>query len=116
MLLYTIKVFLSASVIVAVTEIAKRSSFWGGILASVPLVSVLSFIWLYIETQEIDEIIGLSWSIFWLVLPSLTFFVTLPILLKRNMAFPAALCLSLVVLTVAYVITANVLKRFGVIL
>lgn len=114
MVLYALKVFLSACIIVAVTEISKRSSFWGGILASLPLVSLLVFIWLYIETRDVNKIIGLSWSIFWLVLPSLTLFVMLPVLLKFKINFPVALSLSVVVMVAAYLTMAAVLKQFGV--
>jgi hypothetical protein len=114
MTLYALKVFISACIIVAVAEIAKRNVFWGGILASIPLVSLLAFIWLYIETRDVNKIIDLSWSIFWLVLPSLTLFVALPLLLKINVRFPAALGLSVIIMAVAYLITALILKQFGV--
>ena len=80
---YIIKVLVSAVLIVAISEISKRSSFWGGILASVPLVSVLAFIWLYIDTKSVEKISQLSYSVFWLVIPSLSLFITLPLLLKK---------------------------------
>lgn len=44
MLQYVIKVALSAVVIVMVSEASKRSSLVGGILASIPLLSVLAMI------------------------------------------------------------------------
>lgn len=114
-MLYVLKVLLSALVIVGVTELSKRAgSFWAGVLASLPLVSLLSFIWLYVETKDNGKIISLSWSVFWLVLPSLSLFVVLPVLLKRNLAFPLALALSVVVMVAAYLATAAILKRFGV--
>ena len=115
MALYLLKVLLSSFVIVAVTELSKRAnSFWAGVLASLPLVSLLAFIWLYIETKDTNKVIGLSWSIFWLVIPSLSLFVVLPILLKRNLSFPLALALSVVIMVACYLVTAAILKRFGV--
>lgn len=115
MLLYIIKVLISAGIIVGVTELAKRGTpFWAGVLASLPLVSLLSFIWLYIETRDNGKIISLSWSILWLVLPSLTLFVLLPVLLKRQMGFPLALLLSVLFMVAAYLATAAILKRFGI--
>ena len=46
-MIYTIlKVAISAALIVGISEIAKRSSFLGGLLASLPLTSLLAFIWL----------------------------------------------------------------------
>lgn len=64
---YILKVLLSAILIVAITEIAKKSTLMGGILASIPLVSVLAFIWIYVETKNIEIISSLSISVFWLV-------------------------------------------------
>ncbi len=84
---YLIKVLVSATLIVAVTELSKRGgTFWGGVLASLPLTSLLAFIWLYADTRNAAQISELSWTIFWLVLPSLTLFVTLPVLLNRGVA------------------------------
>lgn len=115
MALYFFKVLFSALVIVGVTELSKRANvFWGGVLASLPLISLLSFLWLYAETKDTEKISGLSWSIFWLVLPSLSLFVALPVLLKRNVAFPLALCISVVIMVVCYLATAAFLKRFGI--
>lgn len=115
MIFYALKVLLSALVIVGVTELAKRAdSFWAGVLASLPLVSLLSFVWLYLETRDVAKIAALSWSVFWLVLPSLSLFAILPLLLKRHIAFPLALLASLTVMVVAYLLTAAILRRFGV--
>ena len=115
MALYALQVLLSSFIIVAVTELSKRAnSFWAGVLAALPLVSLLAFIWLYIETKDTGKIISLSWSVFWLVIPSLSLFAALPILLKRNLAFPLALGLSVVIMVACYLVTAAILKRFGV--
>jgi hypothetical protein len=115
MAVYFIKVLISALTIVGVTEITKRAgSFWGGVLASLPLTSLLAFVWLYRDTRNPAMIAALSWSIFWMVLPSLTLFVWLPLLLKRGVSFPVALGTGLVVMVIAYLLTAVVVRRFGV--
>jgi hypothetical protein len=114
MTLYLIKIFISAVVIVAVTELSKRGgTFWGGVLASLPLTSLLAFLWLYGETRDAMKITALCWSIFWMVLPSLTLFLVLPLLLKRGMSFIAALPISVAVMIAAYLATSTLLKRFG---
>lgn len=114
MTLYLLKVLISALIIVAVTELSKRGgTFWGGVLASFPLTSLLAFIWLYGETRDAIKIAALSWSIFWLVLPSLTLFIALPLLLKRGVNFIAALPLSLALMIAAYFVMSALLKRFG---
>src|SRR5262245_37058386 len=98
---YIIRVALSALIIVAVAEISKRSSFLGGLLASLPLVSFIAMIWLYVDTRDAAKIADLSINIFWLVLPSLVFFLVLPWLLKAKVQFAA----SFVVATVAMLLS-----------
>ncbi len=87
MIYYIIKVVISATLIVAISEVSKKSSLIGGILASVPLVSVLGMIWLYIDTQSSEKISQFSTSVFWLVIPSLSLFIVLPVLLKMKIHF-----------------------------
>ena len=66
---YIIKVLISAILIVGISELSKRSSLIGAILASIPFVSVLAFIWIYVDTKNVETISKLSYSIFWLVIP-----------------------------------------------
>jgi hypothetical protein len=115
MKLYALKVLLTTLTIVGVTELSKRvGNFWGGVLASLPLTSLLAFVWLYDDTGDVRSISGLSWSIFWLVLPSLTLFAALPFFLKRGWNFPVALSSAVAVMAFAYLLTAAVVRRFGV--
>ena len=65
---YAIKVVITAAVVVAVSELAKRSTFWGALLASLPITSLLAFLWLYQANHNTEAIASLSQSIFWLVL------------------------------------------------
>ena len=90
---YLIKVLLAALVIVAVAEIAKRSTFWAAALASLPLTSLLAFVWMRIDGEPAERIAGLADGIFWLVLPSL--FLALPWLLRQGrLSGPACCCLA----------------------
>jgi hypothetical protein len=81
---YVIKILVSAVIIVAVSEIAKRNSFWAAVLASLPLTSLLAFIWMHVETGDTKQIAALSHGIFWLVLPSLALFLLLPVFYVWN--------------------------------
>ena len=85
---------MSAAVIVAVSEIAKRYSFMAALLASLPLTSLLAFIWLYIDTKDANKVAALSTDIMWLVLPSLVFFIVLPIAIKQGVHFWLALAIA----------------------
>lgn len=111
---YALKVLISALLIVAISEIAKRSSLLGGLIASLPLVSILAFVWLYIDTRSVEKIGALSYSIFWLVLPSLSLFIALPWLLKRTGNFYLSLGGAIVIMAVFYSVMVAVLRRFDI--
>lgn len=109
---YMTKLVISAALIVAVSEVAKRSPMWGGMIASLPLVSLLGFIWLYIDTRDVAKVAALSWSILWLVIPSLALFIALPLLLKK-MPFAPSLALATLIMFACYGITVAIVKQFG---
>ncbi|MCW8901501.1 MAG: DUF3147 family protein [Gammaproteobacteria bacterium] len=111
---YTLKIIITTMLIVAISEISKRSTFIGAILASIPLVSVLAMIWLYIDTKNITKVSTLSTSVFWLVLPSLTLFISLPILLKQNINFYLSISISIFVTILSYWIMILILNHFGI--
>ena len=111
---YLVKIFVTTVLIVMISEIAKRSTFIGAILASVPLVSVLAMIWLYIDTKDVTRISNLSISIFWLVIPSLTLFLALPLLLKQGLNFYLSIGISVVLTVGCYWIMVSALNHFGV--
>jgi hypothetical protein len=111
---YLVKIAVTTVLIVAISEIAKRSSLVGGILASIPLVSVLAMLWLYIDTKSVDRVSALSTSVFWLVLPSLVLFVTLPVLLKHGFNFYLGMGISIALTVICYWIMIAALGQFGV--
>ena len=114
MIYYVTKVAISALLIVAIAEISKRSSFIGAILASVPLVSVLAMIWLYVDTRDADRVAALASGIFWLVLPSLVLFIALPLLIKQGVNFYLSMGISIVLTIGSYGLMVGVLNRFGI--
>ncbi|MDY6816858.1 MAG: DUF3147 family protein [Pseudomonadota bacterium] len=114
MIYYITKVAVTAVLVVLISEIAKRSSVIGAILASVPLTSVLAMIWLYVDTGDVQKISELASSIFWLVLPSLALFIALPLLIAKGMNFYLGLIISIGITAVCYLVMVLVLKYFGV--
>ncbi len=114
MLYYALKVGLSAIVIVAITEIARRSSGFAALVAALPMTSLLAFVWLYVEGAEPARIAELSGQIFWLVLPSLVLFLLLPLLLKQGLGFWLSLAISVAATAGAYLAMLPLLRKFGV--
>lgn len=109
-----LKVAITAIVVVAISEVAKRSSLLGAVLASIPLTSVLAMIWLYADTGDTAKIAELSTDIFWLVLPSLVLFVALPLLLRAGWGFVPSLAAACALTVAAYLLMLAILKHFGI--
>jgi hypothetical protein len=114
MLQVLIKVTVSALIIVAVSEISKRTTTVGALLASLPLTSLLAMIWLYVETGDRTRVADLAGGIFWLVLPSLALFLILPALLRAGYSFWPALGIGCGATAVLYLAEAWMLSAFGV--
>jgi hypothetical protein len=86
-----IKAALSGAIVAAVSEIARRNPGWGGILAALPLTSLLAMIWLYRDSGDSERVAQLVGSTFWFILPSLPLFIALPWLLRSGVGFWVAL-------------------------
>jgi TRAP-type mannitol/chloroaromatic compound transport system permease large subunit len=107
-----LKAVLSGAIIAAASEVARRSSVLGAVLISLPLSSILAMIWLYRDTNQRDEVAALSWSILWVIPPSLVFFVVLPLTLRSAGFWPSLLLASLVT-ALAYAAWVLIARRFG---
>ena len=113
--MYTIfKILLTAMIIVGISEIAKRSTLIAGIVASIPLTSLLALTWLYFDTQSSSTAMDLSRNILLMIPPSLTFFIALYSLLGWDTAFTLSLLISIVLTAVVYWIYFYILNFFGV--
>ena len=109
-----LKIIISSVIITLVSEIAKKDTLVAGLIASIPLVSILSIVWLYIDTKNIEDVKALSNSILWMVIPSISLFISLPIFLRLGISFFLAILLSIITTICCYGITILLLSRFGV--
>ncbi len=114
-MLYAVaKAAVSGALILAVSEAAKRNPTWGGLVASLPLISVLAFIWLWADTKDVSRIAAQAESTFWFVLPSLPMFLVMPWLLRHGIEFWTALGVCCVLTMLLYLGTVWILPRFGI--
>jgi len=111
MIYYFLKLLISAGLIVLISEIGKRSSVMGGILASIPLTSFLAFIWMYVDNKDVKPIIDLSKDIFWLVIPSLVFFIVFPYCLKKGINFYVSMFSSTLIMIICYYGMIGLMKK-----
>ena len=84
---FLLKVALSALIVAAASELARRQAWFGALIASLPLTSILAMVWLWRDGTSPAQIADFSTSILWLVLPSLLLFIVMPAMLRSGFAF-----------------------------
>ena len=113
-MLYPIfKAALSGVIVAIVSEVAKRWPGLGGLIASLPLVSVLGMIWLWRDTGDPARLAAHSAATFWFVLPSLPMFLVIPALLNRGFGFWSALAAGCGLTIGLYAVSLFVGARLG---
>jgi len=107
------KYLVTAGVVVLVSEFAKRSDKLGGLIAALPLVTLLTLIWLYVEKQPTSKIANHAYYTFWYVIPTLPIFLLFPHLLAKY-SFWTAFVVSVLFTILLFIVYVAVLKRFGI--
>ena len=108
-----VKYLMTAAVVVLVSEAARRSDQLGGLIAALPMVTVLTLIWLHAEQQPVEKIANHALYTFWYVVPTLPMFLLFPALLQRLGFWPSLLA-CVVVTLLCFILWATLLKRFGI--
>ena len=114
MLYLIVKAALSCILIAIASEVARRFPGWGALIVSLPLVSVLTFIWLYVDTRDSARIAELSQSTFWFFLPSIPLFLALPAMLRAGLPFWLALLLGCALTIALYLGMVWMAPRVGI--
>ncbi len=99
---FVVKILTSAVLIALISTIAKRSTFFGALTASLPITSLLALVWMYQENKDVEPIAAMSFEILWLVIPSMAFFVVLPFTLRKGLSFYPSLLIACAATIVAY--------------
>ncbi len=107
------KALISGLLIAIATTIARRQPALGSLIVSLPLVSVLSMIWLWREGATSEVMARFVGGTFWFFLPSMPMFLIIPVLLRRGVAFWPALGVGCAVTIALYLIMIAVAARFG---
>ena len=108
-----VKALLSGLVVAAASEVARRWPGLGGLIVSLPLVSLLALIWLWRDTGDTERVAQLAQSAFWFFLPSMPMFLALPVLLRAGWGFWPSLGLSVALTLALYLLMLGVAPRFG---
>jgi hypothetical protein len=108
-----LKALLSGLIVAAASEVARRWPGAGALIVSLPLVSLLTFIWLWHDSGEPERIAALSQSTFWFFLPSMPMFLALPLMLRAGLGFWPALALACLLTIALYGLMAWAGPRLG---
>ena len=109
-----LKGIVSGAIVVAVSELAKRNNTVASIVHSLPLVSLIAFIWLFAETKDAALIGRHAYGTFWFVLPTLPMFLLMPWLIRKTGGFWPGLAAGVALTIVLYFLTMRLLKYAGV--
>jgi F0F1-type ATP synthase assembly protein I len=107
------KYLITAALVVAISEVARRSDRLGGLIAALPLVTLLTLIWLHLERQPPAKIANHAWYTFWYVLPTLPMFLAFPLLLPR-LGFWWTLAACALLTIACFGALALGVRRFGI--
>ena len=113
MLYFLLKAGLSGIIVALVSLVAKRYPGLGGLIASLPLISVLGMIWLWRDTHDPVRMAAHAEATFWFVLPSLPMFLIVPAMLRQGASFWAALALGCATTLLLYAAMTLIGPRFG---
>lgn len=113
MLYFVIKAALSGVIVATVSEIARRYPGWGGLVASLPLTSLLAILWLFRDTRDTERVAELSVSTIWFLVPSVPLFIALPMLLRSGLGFWPSLVIVIVLTLALYALWFWVAPRLG---
>ena len=108
-----IKAALSGILIAIISEVAKRYPGFGGLIASLPLVSVLGMVWLWRDKPDPRNMAAHAEATFWFVLPSLPMFLLIPAMLRQGYSFWVSLVAGCMLTMVLYGIMVWVGPRLG---
>jgi hypothetical protein len=86
-----IRVAIAAAIIVAVAELSKRYPRYGGLLLSLPVISILAFLFSWVQHHDLPAISKLAQETLILVLLGLPFFVPLAFAGQLGIGFWAAM-------------------------
>ncbi len=106
---FIVKLVVSALAIAAISELAKRLPALSGLIAAMPLVTLLSLIWLFVETKDYRLAHRFTVGVLWGLAPTLFFFLAAIPLLKRGVNFPLTLVVSLLLWAAAAYVHQRVL-------
>jgi len=106
------KILVTAFLIVIISEIAKTNERMGGLVAALPITTIMILFWLYYEKTPTEKISNHMSFTFLYVLPTLPMFLTFPYLINK-FGFYISVILSIIMTIFFIFIVDFISKKFG---
>jgi len=96
--MFLVKLAVSNLIIVACVLIGRRFPTLGGLLATMPLTSLIVLIWLASDNPGNSRLLGdYTRGVLWGILPTIAFFVAVLLCLRKGIGLPVVLAVAGVV-------------------
>lgn len=110
---FAAKAALAGVIVALVATIAQRQPSFGALVASLPLISILGMIFLWLARPDAENMALHAEATFWYVLPSLPMFLVIPAMLRNGIGFFLSLAAGSALTISLYLIMAFVGRRIG---
>lgn len=90
-----VKILISAIIIGVITEFSRRYPEQSGIIAALPIVSLLSILWLYTQGEQTDKISKFAMGVVWGLPGTVVMLLIIGLALKYSIHLFASLGLGI---------------------
>jgi len=108
-----VKALVSGAVIAIASEVARRNPGWGGLLASLPLVSMLSLAWLWRDSHDTARAADFLASSTLYTISAMPAFALMVLLLRRQAGLTATLLAGALLAMAGYLLLMWAGRRWG---
>ena len=113
MLFIFLKILITASIIVMVSEIAKVNDRLGGLIAAMPLTTFLILFWMYYENVSENKISAhVNYTLFYLI-ATVPMFLVFPFCLNK-FGFWVSIFISVIITIISALIVHKITKNFDI--
>lgn len=109
MIFLLIKIIVTAGLIVLISEIAKINDKLGGLIAAMPIMTLLVILWMYYEGNSDEKISShMSYTLLYIV-PTIPMFIVFPFVISK-FGFYIAFLISILLIVISVTILNFLIK------
>lgn len=111
---FIIRAALSGIIVAIIALVSRRYPGLGGLIASLPLISVLGMVWLWHDTGDREAVATYLSSALWYFLPTIPMFIFMPMMLRHGVSFWATLAVGIFITMLLYALMNRALSAYGI--